>query len=635
VRFSAFGGQLIGTRTTALKGSALAAGLASVALVGGFVPGVSRAAAAPLTTLTVTGHGWGHGRGMGQYGAYGYALAGWNYSQILAHYYGGTVSSTVNPGEIITVQLSEFDSGASITPGPGADTTVSEYGTTRYYPGSIEMTGSQVLNLVPLDQYVAGVVPAESPASWGSTSLGINALEAQAVAARSYALAELANRGNVCDSDECQVYDGDPNAAGSPTNSSYTTYSDQAVADTAGQVLLCQASACGPYGSVALTEFSSSTGGYTAGGAFPPVPDAGDATPSNPNHTWTVNVPAAEVEAAYPSVGALTGVTVDTRNGLGDLGGRVLTLTVSGTADSVTDTGSDFAAALGLDSNWFTFGAVSGAPAAPVPPAPAAATPVVSGGDDGYWIVGSDGSIFDFGAAPNLGSMVGQTLNAPIVAMAPTADQNGYWLVGQDGGVFSFGDAAFHGSTGGMRLNAAVLGIAGTTDGGGYWLVAGDGGVFNYGDAGFYGSTGNLVLNQPIVAMAATPDGHGYWLVAADGGVFNYGDAGFYGSTGGMRLNQPIVGIVPTADGKGYTLVARDGGVFAFGDASFLGSLPGIGVSDDITGVATTADDGGYMEVAADGTVYTFGDAPFEGSVSSIDAGWGGTALGIFARKGS
>jgi SpoIID/LytB domain protein len=621
-------------RGRAVRGIAAAAVLATTTLVVGILPTASPAVGSGLTSVTISGHGWGHGRGMGQYGAYGYALAGWSYSQILAHYYGGTVPSTVNANQIIKVQLAEFDSGAVISPGPGADTTVSEYGAVRHYQGSVQVLGSQVFDLVALDAYVAGVVPGESPASWGASSVGINALEAQAVAARSYAMAEIAGQGSVCDSDECQVYDGDPDAAGSPTNSPYTKYSDQAVAATSGQVLLCQASACGAPGSVARTEFSSSTGGYTAGGAFPAVPDDGDATPSNPNHTWTVNVPASEIEGAYPAVGTLTGVTVTSRNGLGDLGGRVLTLTVSGTAGSVTDTGVDFAAAIGLNSNWFTFGTIPGGPAAPVPPAPAAATPVVSGGDNGYWVVGSDGSIFDFGAAPNLGSMVGQNLNAPVVAMAPTADQNGYWLVGRDGGVFSFGDAAFHGSTGGMRLNAPVLAIGGTSDGGGYWLVAGDGGVFNFGDAGFFGSTGNLVLNQPIVAMAATPDGRGYWLVAADGGVFNFGDAGFFGSTGATHLNQPIVGIVPTTDGRGYTLVGRDGGVFAFGDASYLGSLPGIGVSADVTAVTVTADGGGYMEVGTDGSVYTFGDAPFEGSVSTADPGWNGTALGIFAHRG-
>src|SRR5438874_3663722 len=40
------------------------------------------------------GHGWGHGVGMSQYGAYGYALHGSTYGQILAHYYPGTTLGT-------------------------------------------------------------------------------------------------------------------------------------------------------------------------------------------------------------------------------------------------------------------------------------------------------------------------------------------------------------------------------------------------------------------------------------------------------------------------------------------------------------------------------------------------------------
>jgi len=36
------------------------------------------------------GHGWGHGVGLAQYGAYGYALHGWAYDDIVAHYYPGT-----------------------------------------------------------------------------------------------------------------------------------------------------------------------------------------------------------------------------------------------------------------------------------------------------------------------------------------------------------------------------------------------------------------------------------------------------------------------------------------------------------------------------------------------------------------
>ena len=42
------------------------------------------------TLFVIDGRGWGHGVGMSQYGAQGYALDGWRYPRILAHYYRGT-----------------------------------------------------------------------------------------------------------------------------------------------------------------------------------------------------------------------------------------------------------------------------------------------------------------------------------------------------------------------------------------------------------------------------------------------------------------------------------------------------------------------------------------------------------------
>ncbi len=113
---------------------------------------------------------------------------------------------------------------------------------------------------------------------------------------------------------------------------------------------------------------------------------------------------------------------------------------------------------------------------------------------------------------------------------------NGYWEVGSDGGIFNFGAAAtFRGSAGSIHLNVPVAGIASTSDGRGYWEVASDGGIFSYGDAAFYGSMGGKPLNEPVVGIAATPDGLGYWEVASDGGIFSFGDAEFYGSMGGSR----------------------------------------------------------------------------------------------------
>ena len=79
-------------------------------------------------------------------------------------------------------------------------------------------------------------------------------------------------------------------------------------------------------------------------------------------------------------------------------------------------------------------------------------------------------------------------LNKPVVGMAATPDGNGYWLVASDGGIFNYGDAGFYGSTGSIQLNKPIVGMAATPDGKGYWLGASDGGVFNYGDAGFFGS---------------------------------------------------------------------------------------------------------------------------------------------------
>ena len=207
-------------------------------------------------------------------------------------------------------------------------------------------------------------------------------------------------------------------------------------------------------------------------------------------------------------------------------------------------------------------------------------------------------------------------LNKPIVGMAATPDGRGYWLVASDGGVFNYGDAGFYGSAGSIQLNKPIVGMAATADGKGYWLVASDGGIFNYGDAGFDGSAGSIQLNKPVVGMAATADGKGYWLVASDGGIFNYGDAGFDGSTGSIQLNKPIVGMAATADDKGYWLVASDGGIFNYGDAGFFGSAGSIQLNKPIVGMAATADGKGYWLGASDGGLFNYGDAVFYGSMA-------------------
>jgi hypothetical protein len=57
----------------------------------------------------------------------------------------------------------------------------------------------------------------------------------------------------------------------------------------------------------------------------------------------------------------------------------------------------------------------------------------------------------------------GQRLVAPIVGIAVTHSGNGYWEVGADGGVFNYGDAPFLGSVytaiPGQHLNGPIVGI--------------------------------------------------------------------------------------------------------------------------------------------------------------------------------
>jgi hypothetical protein len=232
----------------------------------------------------------------------------------------------------------------------------------------------------------------------------------------------------------------------------------------------------------------------------------------------------------------------------------------------------------------------------------------------GYWTATSAGAVTPHDGAPSLGSpaLSGLRLAKPIVGMAPTPDGGGYWLVASDGGIFNYGDAVFYGSTGAIHLNQPIVGMAPTGNGHGYWLVASDGGIFSYGNAGFHGSTGAIHLNRPIVGMAAASDGAGYWLVASDGGIFNYGDAAFDGSTGAIHLNQPIVGVAPTPDGAGYWLVAADGGVFTFGDAGYYGSTAGTGVG--ALGIVVDPAASGYAIVTTNGSASFFGPPARHGS---------------------
>ncbi len=246
----------------------------------------------------------------------------------------------------------------------------------------------------------------------------------------------------------------------------------------------------------------------------------------------------------------------------------------------------------------------------------------------GYWLVGSDGGIFDFGAAGFFGSMGGTVLQRPVVGITPTSSRAGYWLVASDGGLFAFGDAGYHGSVPGLglhpagsgqsnSLNAPIVGMVPSTTGGGYFMVASDGGVFAFGDARFEGSCPGIG-GCPGSAVAVLPDhsGNGYWLVTSTGSVYAFGDAPFRGAPPPQSI--PVVSAAATPDGRGYWILYANGVVASFGDASALGGPLGyVNAYNPAAAIFPVADGKGYWIAAARGDVFTYGDAPFLGGMAA------------------
>lgn len=368
-------------------------------------------------TITGHGYGHGRGMGQyGAYG-YAVNM-GWSYQQIVAHYYSNTtMSNTGNPVIAVELTAMTSKDAPICAPGltingtavgkncvlvrrisqgvftvfaannyqPGMDPGWTTWGTLspnvtiattadpanlanllrvwdsssnshgyRGYLTAEDPNGIQyLLNRVPAETYLRGVIPREVPASWGSagSGRGMQALEAQAVAARSYALSGSvrSSGAKICDSTSCQVYGGAFTwavGAASPT-ASENSLSDTAVANTSGVVLMLN-------GAIARTEFSSSTGGWTAGGTFPPVADDGDATSNNPYHSWSATTTLSALASAL-GTGAIGSIAVTARNGLGEDGGRVTQVTVVTTGGvRTTYTGAQVRTALGLKSDWFS-----------------------------------------------------------------------------------------------------------------------------------------------------------------------------------------------------------------------------------------------------------------------------------------
>ncbi|WP_413451009.1 SpoIID/LytB domain-containing protein [Georgenia phoenicis] len=349
----------------------------------------------------VQGRGWGHGVGMSQWGSQGAATkSGLNYRQILDFYYPGTTMNTVPdrllrvaltayaPADTVTLQsplgISFSVAGKTVAPGRltitrtgseyriehrtkidatptrtwnegGATLAVSAGGNSEgggvvvlprqnatdgtWYRGTINLVGGaaartfDVVNHVNLEQYLRGVVPRESPSSWH-----LEALKAQAVAARSYGLSVMAPNAafDLCDTDRCQVYGG--RAAVVTDGETFrpqpkeAASTDRAIRETAGQVRWYQ-------GAVAFTQFSSTNGGHTAPGSRPylvakPDPYTGTAT-GDSRTTWTDTLQVSTLQQYCPNKSQLRTLVITERDGYGQWGGRITGIRLECTGGNV------------------------------------------------------------------------------------------------------------------------------------------------------------------------------------------------------------------------------------------------------------------------------------------------------------
>ena len=185
-------------------------------------------------------------------------------------------------------------------------------GSITHYRGAVEFLhtgdGNRVVNEVDIENYLRGVVPKESPASWGDAAGGdgMHALMAQSVAARSYALTQgRYSYASTCDTSSCQVYGGAAVRLNAGTANSVRLEhdnTDEAIDGTDGVVRVW------PGGAIVSTEFSASNGPSTAGGSFPSVVDPWDDQAGNPNHRWTRIIDADSIMSRY-GLSSASGVT--------------------------------------------------------------------------------------------------------------------------------------------------------------------------------------------------------------------------------------------------------------------------------------------------------------------------------------
>ncbi|MEO7555219.1 MAG: SpoIID/LytB domain-containing protein [Acidimicrobiales bacterium] len=232
----------------------------------------------------------------------------------------------------------------------GGTVGVNERG--RHYRGLVEATGGggplRLVNQVNIETYLKGM--GEVPGGWPSEAVG-----AQAVVARTYALKAMSGTGELCDYDLCQVYVGADGESGGQS---------AAVNATSGQVLTYN-------GGLATTVYSADAGGVSATTLEGFGTDDGDRFPylttvhyDTPNPLpWRTEIALSDIASRFGYGGSLDSLT------LGDQGpsGRALSVVLRGSNGETAVDGRQFASRLGLRSTLFT-ASIALVDTAPPPP---------------------------------------------------------------------------------------------------------------------------------------------------------------------------------------------------------------------------------------------------------------------------
>lgn len=245
-------------------------------------------------------------------------------------------------------------------PADGGTTGVAATG--RNYRGVVEIgadgAGLRLVNTLDVETYLRGL--AEVPGGWP-----VEAVKAQAVAARTYALRGMSFSGSLCDHQQCQVYIGTAGENGGQ---------DAAIRATAGEVVTFG-------GSLASAVFSADAGGITAtptegfgtSDSFPYLTVVTYDTPDP--QPWHVDIALDELGRRFGYAGTVTNVAVAKAGP----SGRALEVLIDGDAGPRIVGGLAFQAALVLRSTLFTMAVdVSAVPPPPLDPTTGAAV-VVAG----------------------------------------------------------------------------------------------------------------------------------------------------------------------------------------------------------------------------------------------------------------